>query len=112
MSSRTSSGLRAWMIQRISAVYLAGFLIFVFLYLLFYPLHSYIAWRDWVAHPVVNISIGLFFIALLLHAWIGMRDVVLDYVKPFVLRLLVLIGVAMTLIAMGVWVARTLVLVW
>jgi succinate dehydrogenase hydrophobic membrane anchor protein len=28
-----------------------------------------------------------FFAALLYHAWIGMRDIVMDYVKPTAIRL-------------------------
>ena len=112
MSSRSSSGMRAWMIQRISAVYLAGFMLLVFFYLLLHPLHNWLEWRAWVAHPLVNVSLGLFFVALLFHAWIGMRDVVMDYVKPFILRLSVLIVIAGGLVALGIWLARALVMVW
>lgn len=112
MSSHNSSGLRAWMIQRISAVYLTGFIVVVLFYLQLHPIQTWAEWRAWLAHPLVNVSSGLFFIALLLHAWVGMRDVVMDYVKPFVLRLCVLIIIGTGLMAMAIWVVRALVMVW
>ena len=34
----------------------------------------------------------LFFAALLYHAWVGMRDILMDYVKPTGIRLALQIG--------------------
>ena len=45
----------------------------------------------------------------MLHAWIGVHDVILDYVKPFWLRLLVLVVMGGLWIAMGIWTIRILV---
>ena len=68
-------------------------------------------WRDWVAHPAVNIALALFFASLLLHAWVGGRDVVMDYVKPYSLRFVVLVVLGSGLVAMGLWVMRILFMV-
>jgi succinate dehydrogenase / fumarate reductase membrane anchor subunit len=46
--------------------------------------------------------------ALLLHAWVGVRDVILDYVKPLPLRAGLLVLVALVLAAEGLWAARLL----
>ena len=35
----------------------------------------------------VRLATMLFFLALLYHAWVGVRDIVMDYVKPTGLRL-------------------------
>jgi succinate dehydrogenase / fumarate reductase membrane anchor subunit len=50
----------------------------------------------------------IFFAALLLHAWVGLRDVVLDYVRPAAARVAVFALLSLVLTAQGLWVARML----
>ena len=97
--SRHAHGLRAWLLQRVSAVYLALYLLFFLAAMIASPPHSYTAWRDWMAGPWSGIATALFFIALMAHAWVGIRDVVVDYVHPFAMRLVLLTGVAGVLLA-------------
>ena len=108
MSGQDASGLRAWMLQRVSAIYLALSFIIVLILLLAQRPVTYDMWRAWIAHPVVNIACILFFIALGIHAWVGVRDVVIDYVRAAGARLVVLTSVATSLLAMLVWAFRIL----
>lgn len=104
-------GLRAWLLQRVTSVYVAVFLIYILVYLaLNGDGMGYAGWRDWVGHPLMLLATALFFLALLLHAWIGLRDVVLDYVKPLALRLTVLALMALALVACGVWAGTVLLI--
>ena len=41
--------------------------------------------------------------AVLVHAWVGIRDVVLDYVHPFALRMAVLGSAAVGLAVLAAW---------
>jgi succinate dehydrogenase / fumarate reductase membrane anchor subunit len=50
----------------------------------------------------------VFFAALLLHAWVGLRDVVLDYIKPLALRVGVLALLGFALLAVAMWAGRIL----
>ena len=102
------TGLRAWLVQRITAVYLAVFLLYLVAYFALKLPASYDDWRAWVGHDGVSVAIALFFVALLLHAWIGIRDVVLDYVHNLPLRLAVLVSVGLALVAQGLWVLHIL----
>jgi len=111
MSGQDASGLRAWMLQRVSAIYLALCFISVLTLLLTQRPVTYDAWRAWIAHPVVNIACMLFFIALVIHAWVGVRDVVIDYVRSTAVRFMLLVSVAASLLAMLVWAFRILLLV-
>ncbi len=104
------SGLKAWLLQRVSAVYLAGFLIYFLVTMLVCVPQSYADWSDWMSSTPMALATTLFFIALLSHAWVGMRDVLLDYVKPFVLRLSFLILLAVGLLLMALWVIRILLM--
>jgi len=104
-----ASGMRAWLLQRLSSVYMAVFIVTVLLWYLVTDAISYSAWRELLGQPVVAVAVVLFFGSLLIHAWIGMRDVLIDYVPIMSLRLVILLGIAVFLIAMGIWVAFILI---
>ncbi|MGD8886758.1 MAG: succinate dehydrogenase, hydrophobic membrane anchor protein [Gammaproteobacteria bacterium] len=108
MSSADSSGLRAWTVQRLSALYMALFSVYALISFLGRDANHYEQWVAWISHPVNNIATGVFILALLLHAWVGARDIVLDYVKPFSLRMVKLAGLMLFLIAMGLWALKVL----
>jgi len=66
-------------------------------------------WRVWAARPAGAALVALLAAALLLHAWVGTRDVVLDYVQPLALRFAVLGAAAAGLAFLGLWTALILV---
>ena len=106
--SRTASGLRAWLLQRVTAVYIGLFSLYLVGRLLLAPPADWNAWRDLYRQDLMGLATLLFAVAVLLHAWVGIRDVLIDYVKPFGLRLLMLVLVASGLLACGLWVLEIL----
>jgi len=50
----------------------------------------------------------LFVMALLYHAWIGMRDIFMDYVKPTGIRLALQFAVVVALLFYLIWAAAIL----
>ncbi|VAW67985.1 hypothetical protein MNBD_GAMMA09-2358 [hydrothermal vent metagenome] len=111
MSSPGLQGLRPWMIQRISAVYIAICIIYLIILLIADSPLNVNDWANWVATPYNNIGIGLLLIAVLWHAWIGVRDIVLDYVPNVAARLLVLTLVGGTIMGSGLWGIKALFMV-
>jgi len=103
-------GLRPWLIQRISAVYIAVFVVYIGFTLAAVGDISYQQWHDWLFHPLNTIAVGLFVIALLMHAWIGMRDIILDYVHNTLIRMMALTLVMVVLISSALWSAKILLL--
>ena len=104
-----ATGLAAWSVQRAGAVYMLFFVLFVLLALSLRPLHSYAEWRAWVAHPGVTLGLLGFFTALLSHMWVGLRDVLLDYVRAAGLRRLLLGVLGFFLLGIAAWVLWILV---
>jgi succinate dehydrogenase / fumarate reductase membrane anchor subunit len=103
------SGLRAWTIQRISAIYIALFTLTVMIALVFKGMPAdHMAWRELLSTPLVNLAVMTFFLALLMHAWVGARDVIIDYVHPLAARFTSLAVAAIFLIVCGLWAARVL----
>jgi succinate dehydrogenase / fumarate reductase membrane anchor subunit len=103
------TGLRAWMLQRLSALYLAGYTLWAVAYFLFHPVTDHAAWRALWAQPAMAVGAALLFIALLVHAWVGVRDVLLDYVRPPLLRLALLALLWGWLLVLAVWLVRILI---
>ncbi|WP_455223511.1 succinate dehydrogenase, hydrophobic membrane anchor protein [Kaarinaea lacus] len=111
MSERVASGLRAWTIQRLSALYMLVFVIYAGISYAFADATGFEPWLAWISHPLNNIAVGLFILSLLFHAWVGARDIVLDYVKPHSFRLIKLASLALLLVAMGLWSLKILLTV-
>ena len=109
--SRLASGLKAWAIQRVSAIYLGLLFPYLLLHFLISAPANAQAWRDWVAQPLVSLALALGLIALILHAWVGLRDIFFDYIHPLGLRVALLSLTATGLLACGLWGLRILLLV-
>lgn len=108
--SRPTHGLRDWLLQRLTAVYLACFLIYLMMHFYNQPQHDYRQWHDWITHPAMTVASAVFILAVLIHGWVGMRDVVLDYVHTLSLRLMVLSLIVLLLIGTGLWALQILLL--
>lgn len=101
-AARIFTGLRAWSMQRVSAVYVLLFVVVLLARFAIAPAHSFEDWEAWWRAPSVTIASLIFFVALCMHAWVGGRDVILDYVKPPALRAVVLALLAISLAAIGI----------
>jgi len=96
------------MLQRLSAIYLAGFLGYFVTRLVLGKPWSAPAWHAWITHPAMRIAAAGFILALLAHAWVGMRDVVLDYISHVGLRLVLLTLIGLLLGGCGLWALHVL----
>ena len=101
--NRKLTGLGTWLAQRVGAAYMLLFVLVFLFYLLIYPIHSYPEWREWVARPAMSVALFVFFVALLSHMWVGLRDVVFDYVQPAGLRPLLAGVLGIALAGVGAW---------
>lgn len=106
--SRYLSGLKAWLWQRLSALYMAVYLLLFLYHMLTDAPVDYQAWRNTVSDPLVALAMMLFFLSLLMHSWVGIRDVIIDYIRWPALRLLKLSLTGLALIACGLWVLNIL----
>ena len=94
---RLYDGQRAWVVQRISALLLLVLIVFGVLALPFASPLDFAGWRAFAGGVLGGPLIALLFGALCAHAWVGMRDIVLDYIQPRGLRLAVLSLIAIVL---------------
>lgn len=102
-------GLQDWLVQRVTAVFLAVYSIGLILYLAKHPQLAYYEWRGLFANMWMKIMTLLFVLCLLMHAWIGMWTIFTDYIKPFVLSLVVQVVVFLSLTG---FFFQTLLILW
>lgn len=96
-------GLKDWLVQRVTALVMAAYTLMVVFVLLAMPKIDFPVWKAIFTHGWIRLATFLFVISVLLHAWIGMRDIWMDYVKPTGLRLLLQVLTILWLVACGGW---------
>ncbi len=102
------TGLGEWLLQRVTAVYMGAFVVYLVLRFVIAPIDVYAAWKMWFASVTVRIGFALFFASVLLHSWVGMRSVFMDYVKPMWLRFVVQLVTATALLVLTLWLTQIL----
>lgn len=106
--SLLATGLRAWVVQRVTAVYLAGFSLFLLLYFIGWAPGSYREWVSWLASPPILVAFSIAVFSLILHSWVGVRNIIMDYVAHDGLRLLLLVVLGLSLAGLGMWLFKVL----
>lgn len=97
-------GLRDWLAQRITAVLMALFTVLLLARVLFShgPI-GYDLWAGLFSSQWMKALTFTVIIALLYHAWVGVRNVLMDYVKPASLRLSLQVFALVWLVACAGW---------
>ena len=85
VTNLSRSGLYDWMAQRVSAVVLAAYFIFLIGYLVANPGIGYAQWHELFASNWMRIFSLLALVALGAHAWVGMWTIATDYLTPMAL---------------------------
>ncbi|HFE37482.1 MAG TPA: succinate dehydrogenase, hydrophobic membrane anchor protein [Gammaproteobacteria bacterium] len=102
----SAGGVRPWVVQRLSAIYMLLVLCFFSLTLMFAGFDNFADWKAWFGSPFLSTIVIIFWLAVFLHAWVGVRDVIMDYVHHDGLRFAMLAIYGFYLIAMTVWMMR------
>lgn len=108
-TSYSGSGLRDWLVQRVTAVVVAAYVIFLTGYFLANQHVTYSQWEALFSHNVMKVSTLVALLSVMLHAWVGMWTIFTDYVKPACIRLFLEIIVILALVGFFVW---GVILVW
>jgi succinate dehydrogenase / fumarate reductase membrane anchor subunit len=101
-------GLIDWLAQRVTAFVMIVFVLYMAVALLFSPPHGYSGWRAIFAYSGMRISAFLFLVSLFWHAWVGVRNILMDYVHGTAIRLTLQVLVILSLLFYTVWSAEIL----
>ena len=101
-------GLRDWLAQRVTSVVMAVYIFALVGNMLVCPPQHYGDWRALFQNQVMRIATLVFFISLFWHAWVGVRDIFMDYIHPTAIRLGVEVLAIIVLVAYAGWTIQIL----
>ena len=110
VTSFSRSGLSDWLLQRVTAVVMAAYTVFITAYLLFNSGLEYSQWLGLDSHIAMKIFNVLTVLSIAVHAWIGLWAVLTDYVterllgpKATVLRIFLQLGMITVTLVYVIW---------
>jgi len=101
-------GWRGWLTQRVTAVIMAVYTLLLLGVALYHGGIGYSLWKALFGHGAFRIATLLFGLSLLWHAWIGMRDIWMDYVKPVGVRLTLEVLTVLLLVGYAAWLLQVI----
>ena len=102
-------GLRDWLAQRVTAVLMAVFTVALLVQVLMpgEPL-GYDRWAAIFSHQWMKVLTFVTVLALAYHAWVGVRDIWMDYIKPVGIRLILQVFSIVWLLGCAGWAIQVL----
>lgn len=102
-------GLRDWLAQRVTGVLMALFTVLVVAQVLFTKgALDYAKWAGIFSSQWMKTLTFCAILAMLYHAWVGMREIAMDYLKPMYLRLAVEVFAIVWLLGCAGWAIQVL----
>ena len=102
-------GLRDWLAQRITAAIMVVYTLLAAGVVLKHRPITYAVWNDLFARGWMRVATLLFAVCLVWHAWVGVRDILMDYVKPDGLRLTLQV---LTILLLAGYLGWTVQILW
>jgi succinate dehydrogenase / fumarate reductase membrane anchor subunit len=100
--------MRDWLSQRVTAVLMALFTVVLLLQVLLGGPLGYDRWSGIFAAQWMKVLSFVVFVALGWHAWVGVRDIWMDYVKSVALRLVLQVATIVWLVGCMGWAVQVL----
>ncbi|GGI17376.1 MAG: succinate dehydrogenase, hydrophobic membrane anchor protein [Oxalicibacterium faecigallinarum] len=101
-------GFKDWLAQRITAIVMAVYTIVLLVAFLGASEISYEGWAGLFAQQWFKLLTFVTLLSLFYHAWVGVRDIWMDYIKPVSLRLALQVATILWLVACAGWSAQIL----
>jgi succinate dehydrogenase / fumarate reductase membrane anchor subunit len=104
-------GLRDWLAQRITAVLMALFTLAILVQVLMpadADVSAYYKWSAIFSHQWMKVLTFVNIAAILWHAWVGVRDVLMDYVTDVAPRLVLQAATIVWLVGCAGWALQVL----
>ena len=96
-------GLRDWLAQRVTAVIMVVYSAVILSVIAALPRLDYWQWKVLWQTPVVRYATVIFIFSLLFHAWIGVRNIFMDYIKDPALRLALYVLTIVSSLWYAIW---------
>ena len=102
------NGLGDWILQRITAVILVLYTVIFVAIIPFVDLQGFDSWKSlfgpiWMKLFTIAASVSLIY-----HAWVGIREIWMDYIKPVGVKIGLQVFSIIWLLGCGIWIVTIL----
>jgi len=101
-------GLRDWLSQRVTAALMALFTLALIVQVLMPGPMGYDKWAGIFSHQWMKVLTFVVIVALLVHVWVGVRDILMDYIKGVGVKLALQVATIVWLVGCAGWAIQVL----
>lgn len=97
------NGVHDWLLVRASAMIMTLYVLYILGFVLMSDTLTYEIWHGFFASSVTKVFTLLTLFSILMHGWIGMWQVLTDYVKHLATRLLLQMAIVVALFVYAIY---------
>lgn len=103
------NGIHDFLLVRATAIVITLYIVYMVVFFATAGELTWVLWTGFFASAFTKVFTLLTLFSILIHAWIGMWQVLTDYVKPLAIRMILQLAIVVTLL---VYVIYGFVVVW
>lgn len=103
------NGVHDWLLLRAAAMIMTLYVLYILGFIVMSGHLTWDIWREFFASSFTKVFTLLTLLSILIHGWIGMWQVLTDYIKPLVMRLLLQF---LVVVVLSVYAIYGTVVVW
>lgn len=97
------NGVHDWLLLRAAALLMTFYVLYILGFIVMSDALTYDIWRGFFASSFTKVFTLLTLFSILVHGWIGMWQVLTDYIKPLAMRLLLQLAIVVVLLVYAIY---------
>ena len=97
------SGIQDWLLLRASAILITLYILYIVGFIALTDTLTYDVWRGFFASSFTKVFTLLTLFSIMIHGWIGMWQVLTDYVKHLAVRLILQMAIVVALLSYAIY---------
>lgn len=97
------NGVHDWLLLRAAALLMTLYVLYILGFIVMSESLTYEIWRGFFASSFTKVFTLLTLFSILVHGWIGMWQVLTDYIKPLAMRLLLQLAIVVVLLVYAIY---------
>ena len=97
------NGIHDWLLLRAAAMVMTLYVLYILGFLIMSGPLTYEIWHGFFASSITKVFTLLTLLCILVHGWIGMWQVLTDYIKPLALRMVLQLVIVVALFVYAIY---------
>ncbi|MEN5016295.1 succinate dehydrogenase membrane anchor subunit [Erwinia sp. Eh17-17] len=97
------NGIHDWLLLRAAAMVMTLYVLYILGFIVMSGTLTYDIWRGFFSSSFTKVFTLLTLFSILVHGWIGMWQVLTDYIKPLALRMMLQLVIVVALLVYAIY---------